>query len=120
MNADRKTLVPPILLIIVGIGWLLSNLGIAPQVDWIWTLSLAALGLLALVVCGIDKVSIVLGPFLLAASGFSLLRQMDYLRTDIEIPILVIWGGLLMLVARSQSIPAPKWLDPRAQKDDRQ
>ena len=44
MTSERKTLVLPLLLITIGTGWLLSTMGIAPGIDWVWTLGLAAAG----------------------------------------------------------------------------
>jgi hypothetical protein len=39
-----------------------------------------------------------------------LLRQTGRLDPDTEVPILVIAAGVLLLVARMRSIPAPGWL----------
>jgi hypothetical protein len=113
MRASNKTLIPPVVLITLGTGWLLTTIGVAPGVDWVWTLGLAIAGLLTLVIGGIDKLSIVIGPFLVLASCLSLLRQTGQLTMNIEIPILVILAGLLMFVARLPSIPAPKWMSER-------
>jgi hypothetical protein len=110
MKLDKKSLVVPILLMTVGTGWLLTTLGVAPGVDWIWTLGLAIVGLMTFVVGGFDKVTAVVGPFLIIASCLSLLRQTERLRIDIEIPILVILAGALSLIARIPEIPFPKWI----------
>src|SRR5262249_42124891 len=37
---SRTTLVVPILIIIVGVGWLLTAQGVAPGINWVWTLAL--------------------------------------------------------------------------------
>lgn len=118
MAPDKTTLVLPILLITVGSGWLLTTLGVAPGVDWIWTLSLAIVGFLTFVVGGFDKITAVIGPFMIAASCLSLLRQTDRLSLDIEIPILVILAGVLVLIARLPAIPVPKWIlrDPSSKQ----
>ncbi len=110
MKSEKNTLLLPILLITVGVGWLLSTLGIAPGIDWIWTLSLAVVGLLALALGGVDKVTVVIGPFFILASCLSILRQTDRLQLDIEVPILVIVAGVLLLVARTPAIPIPRWM----------
>jgi hypothetical protein len=107
---DKKTLLLPILLITVGTGWLLTTLGVAPGVDWIWTLGLGIIGLMTFVVGGFDKVTAVVGPFLIIASCLSLLRQTGRLHVDVEVPILVIIAGALVLVARVSAIPIPKWI----------
>ena len=116
MKPDKKTLLFPVLLITVGVGWLLTTLGVAPGIDWVWTLGLAVVGLLTIAVGGIDKVTVVVGPFFLVASCLSLLRQTDRLSLDVEVPILVIMAGVLLLIARSPAIPIPLWImqDPKA------
>ena len=110
MQPHTKTLLLPVFLITVGAGWLLTTLGVVPGIDWVWTLGLAAVGLLTFVVSGFDKVSVVIGPFFVIASFLSILRQSDRLHLDIEVPILVIIAGILLLIARSPSIPVPRWV----------
>lgn len=110
MKSDNKSLVVPVLLIAIGTGWLLSKLEIAPKVDWCWSLGIGAIGVLSIVVGGIDKVTIVVGPLFIAASVISILRQTDLLTLDIEIPLLMILGGVLMLIARRTNIPVPSWI----------
>lgn len=110
MPSDKKTLILPLLLITIGTGWLLSTLGIAPGIDWVWTLGLGLVGLLAFVVGGFDKVTFVVGIFFLATSCLSVLRQTGRLSLDVEVPILVITAGVLLLVARLPWIPVPTWL----------
>jgi hypothetical protein len=110
MQLKTTTLIVPILLISLGVGWLLTALGVAPSIDWVFTLSLAAVGLAILAINGIDKVSVVLGPFFIVASGLSLLRQTGRMRTDFEVPILVILLGVLLLIARLPAIRVPGWI----------
>jgi hypothetical protein len=108
---SRAPLVIPILIIAIGVGWLLTAQGFAPGVNWIWTLGLGVVGILVFVVSsGVDKVSVVIGPFFLLASLLSVLRQTGQMSMDIEIPILVISIGVLLLVARFPVIPKPAWL----------
>lgn len=112
MGTDKKTLIVPLLMIAVGAGWLLTAIGLAPGIDWVWTLGLATVGLLTFAVGGFDKFSVVTGPFFLAASVVSVLRQTGRLAIDVEVPILTILLGVLLLVARSPAIPIPKWITP--------
>ena len=116
MNNDKKTLLIPILLITVGTGWLLTTLNIAPHIDWSWILGLLVVGLLEFVVDGFNKVTVVIGPFFIAASCLSVLRQTGQLKFNVEVPILVILTGFLLLIARMKSIPLPKWIivDPES------
>jgi hypothetical protein len=110
MASPRQSLLLPILLVIVGVGWLLTSLGVLPGIDWVWTSSLAAVGILPFVLSGIDKVTVVIGPFFLAASLLSVLRQSDRLPLNIEMPVLVILLGALLMVARMRAIPIPQWV----------
>jgi len=105
-----SNLAVPVLMITVGVGWLLTTLGIIPNVDWVWTLGLAVTGILAFILGGWNKFSVVVGPMLLLASAFSLLRQTGRMSMDHEIPMLTIALGVLLLVARSNSIPTPEWI----------
>jgi hypothetical protein len=106
----RKKLVVPILTIVVGLTWLLNVLEIIPGVDWIWTVGLAAAGILSIAVGGLNRVTIVTGPFLVVASACSLLRQTGRLAMDREIPILVIVLGILMLVSQLSRLGVPEAL----------
>ncbi len=115
MKPSSKTLIFPLLLITIGLGWLLTTLGVAPGIDWVWTLSLAAMGLLAFFIAGCDKITIVVGPFFFIASVLSVLRQTGRLRVDVEIPVLVIVAGVLLLIARSPAGPIPKWVTEQSE-----
>ena len=100
-----------ILIMTVGVGWLLTALDYAPGINWIVTLSLGVLGFLIFIISGgVDKLSIVLGPFFLISSFLSILRQTGRLRADIEVPILVILIGALLLVAQMTFIRLPQWV----------
>jgi hypothetical protein len=105
-----KKLVVPILTIIVGVTWLLNVLEILPGVDWLWTVGLAAAGILSVAIGGLNKVTVVTGPFLVVASVCSLLRQTNRLAMDREIPILVIVLGVLMLISQLSRLPIPETL----------
>ena len=111
-----KALAIPILLIMLGVGWLLTTMGVVPQVDWVWTLGVALVGILAFAIGGFDKVTFCVGTFFLLASLLSILRQTGRLGVDIEIPVLVIAAGVLMLVAQMRFIPLPRWLEESQDK----
>lgn len=111
MTANSKALFVPILLITVGVGWLMSTLGVAPDINWVWTLGLAVVGVSTFVLYGLDKVTLVVGSFFVLLSIMSVLRQSGRLSLDIEVPLLVIAAGVLMLVARHSRIPTPRWLN---------
>ena len=115
-NPTKGPLILGILIITVGVGWLLTAQGFAPGIDWIWTLGLGIAGILAFIVCGgVDKASVIAGPFFLIASLLSILRQTGRLETNIEVPILVIIVGVLIVIAQMSFVPAPRWATPRSQ-----
>ncbi|HAH44650.1 MAG TPA: hypothetical protein DCM07_07275 [Planctomycetaceae bacterium] len=109
-TSDRKTLILPLLIIGIGTGWLLTTLGIVPGINWIWTLGLAVVGVLSFAVSGIDKSTVLIGPFFIIASCLSVLRQTGRITLDVEVPTLVIVIGILLLVARIKAIPLPDWM----------
>ncbi len=114
----KKDLPLPLAVISLGIGWLLNALGVHPEVDWLWTIGLAATGFLVLFSADWNRTTFTSGSFLIAASAGSLLRQTGRLSIDIEVPLLVIVLGLLLLVSRCTSIPSgPEWLAPRDTTD---
>jgi hypothetical protein len=110
MKEKNKALILPLAIIAVGLGWLLTALEITPEIDWIWTLALAAIGGLAFVACGVDRFTVVFGPFFLVASVLSVLRQMGQLQLKTEVPILMIVFGVLQLFATLKGFPPPAWL----------
>jgi hypothetical protein len=107
---DKKAAILPLLLITFGVGWLLTSLGLVPSIDWVWTLGIGAVGVLTLAFGGVNKFTIVVGPFLIISSCFSFLRQMGMLRFEVEAPLLVIFFGTLLLVAQLPTIPMPPWI----------
>ena len=111
MKNSKTTLAVPLLLIAVGIGWLLTGLQVLPEINWVWTVSLSAIGILVFALTGIDKFSVVTGPLFILASFLSILRQQGHLTLEIELPILVIWLGVLQLVVRHSAIPSPDWVE---------
>ncbi|MBX7168726.1 MAG: hypothetical protein K1X74_20485 [Pirellulales bacterium] len=104
-----------LVMITVGTGWLLNALGLGPEINWVWTLALAAIGVLSLAQGGrIDKFNVIVGPWFLIASALSVLRQAGLLVLDVEVPLLVIAGGALLVIAQSPRVPIPHWLQPDA------
>ena len=119
MNSTGSTpsakgpLVLSLLIIPAGVGWLPSARGIGAEINWIWTLGLGVVGILTFVISGgLDKWSIIVGPFFLASSVLSILRQTGKLPFDTEVPVLVIFVGVLLLIAQTSLIPPPQWFQP--------
>lgn len=120
MKRPRGLIVLSIFIITIGIGDLLTTLGILPGVDWVWTLALAIVGILVIVLSGgLDKVSIVVGPFLLVASLLSILRQTGHLDPKLEASIVVILIGVLLLVSQMSAVPPPRWIIAAADRGDK-
>lgn len=111
MPNKNASLIVPILIITVGSGWLLTVLDVVPEINWVWTLALAVVGVCIFALCGYDKFSFVVGTFFLLASCLSLMRQTDRMPIKIEVPVLVISIGVLMLIARSDAVPMPTWVE---------
>ena len=119
MQKSKSILVVASLIIAAGAGWLLTALEVRPDIQWAWVLSLAAVGLLAFAVSGgIDKFSIVVGPFFLLSSLLSFLEQSETMAMKVEIPLLAIAFGALLLLARSTLIPLPSWFTPSRNKSE--
>jgi len=101
-----------LLMIGVGAGWLLTELQFGPRINWTWTAVLIVTGVLAFVLSGgLDKVSVVLGPFLIVGGLLSIARQTGALGENVEMPVLVIVAGCLFLFAQSSRVPLPRWYD---------
>jgi hypothetical protein len=107
-----KSLIIPLTIIAVGATWLLSVMNILPNIDWVWTIGWGVAGLLTLAFGGINKVTVVAGPFLIACSLASFFRQTGHLPLDREVPILTIVLGCLMLLVQALKLPLPNALKP--------
>ncbi len=103
---EKSGLVVPVLLLTIGVGWLLTNLGFVPKVEWAWSLGLIAGGALMLVIRGINKGSIVIGPFLIFCGLLSIVRQAGMIDWEVEFPCLVIAMGALLLIAKISNLPS--------------
>jgi hypothetical protein len=108
----------PVILIVLGGGWLLYSLRLLPDVHWLWILGLAGAGAGILAFDGFTKSSVISGPLLILAAFMSFCRQ--YYRTGwgVIIPVMLIAAGILMLVARSPSIPESRMHRRMTRTDD--
>ncbi|MBU1106838.1 MAG: hypothetical protein KKB51_09245 [Candidatus Riflebacteria bacterium] len=112
-------LIVPILTIVVGVTWLLNVMGIMPGVDWVWTVGLAAAGILSIAIGGLNKITVVTGPFLITGSVCSLLRQTGRLPVNYEIPILIIVLGILMFISQLSRLPLPESFREEDEKSEK-
>jgi hypothetical protein len=105
MQGRAQSVAVSLLIIAVGGAWLLNTMNIIPGVNWVWTVGLAASGLLLMALAGLNKLTAVVGPFLIIASIFSLLRQRGTIHIDQEVPCLVIALGVLLLISTMSKLP---------------
>ena len=66
---------------------------------------------------GVNKLSMVVGPWLLVASISSLLRETGRLRVAHEVPILTVALGILLLLAELCRLPLPRWIREEDSED---
>jgi hypothetical protein len=95
----------PITLIIVGVIWLLWYQGWLPDKDWVIAIGFVAAGLAVLVLDGLTKNSVVMGPFLIAIGIAWVIHDRYRTSYALIVPAMLVILGVLMLVARSPSIP---------------
>ena len=95
----------PVTLIVVGLGWLLWEFRLFPDVDWIISLAFVAAGAAVLAIDGINKNSVVVGPFLIAIGLAGLLHDRYGTHWRFIVPVMHVLLGALMLVARSTKVP---------------
>jgi len=111
MNARIQSIAVSLLTIALGSAWLLNSMDVIPGVNWVWTVGLGVPGLMLLALGGVNRFTIVTGPFLIIASILSVLRQTDRLNVNHEVPILVIVLGVLMLIAQIAPLRTPTWMN---------
>ena len=95
----------PITLIIIGILGLIWYFGWLPDFDSITALALVLGGVAILVMDGITKNSVVLGPTLIAVGIAWWLHDQYRMRWTLLVSALLIVIGALMLIARNPRIP---------------
>jgi hypothetical protein len=95
----------PVTLIVVGVIGLVWYFGWFPDVDAITAIGFVAAGVLILVMDGVTKSSVVLGPTLIAIGVMWWVHDHYRTRWSLLIPILLILIGGLMLLARRPEIP---------------
>ncbi|TJZ76182.1 hypothetical protein [Chitiniphilus eburneus] len=100
----RNALVP-IALIVIGAGWLVNSLNVAPAVSWIVVFGLVCAGIGVLLVDGWNKRTIVSGPLLILGGAAVFANQQYGLGWGILLPLLMMGLGLLMLLARMEAVP---------------
>jgi hypothetical protein len=108
----------PVIVMVLGVSWLLDTLKVAANVNWALTTGLATAGACVLVVGGIDKLTVVVGPFLVAVSICRSLSRIGSLSERVEWPIYVIVLGCLLLLVQVARIPTPSIFTREYYEDD--
>lgn len=94
-----KKIFLPATVILVGMGWLLTSLGILPGVRWAIPATLAFLGTLILVIDTISRFSFTVGLTLGLSALFSVLQQIGALPQGTVLPLSLLVLGLLWLLS---------------------
>jgi len=97
---------------VVGFISLMVALDYLPDINWVWVLTLLALAGISLA-GGINKVSFVAAGTFFAASLGSVLRQTGRVSLNVEIPVLIMFTGLLILIAMVCKLRTPSMLKMR-------
>ena len=95
----------PVTLIVVGIGWLLWEFRPFPDIDWIIGIGFIVAGIAVMAIDGINKNSVVIGPFLIAIGVAWLVHDRYGIYWRFIIPGMLVLLGALMLIARSAKVP---------------
>jgi hypothetical protein len=117
-----RGIVFPVTLIVIGAGWLLNEINYFPSVSWIVIIGLFVAGLAVLLLDGVNKSTIVLGPMLIAGAVTTFLRQQYGLALSVQWPVLLMLCGFLMLLARSKWVaaaPLKPWEKPQQSVSNR-
>ncbi|MDH3584677.1 MAG: hypothetical protein OER86_10720 [Phycisphaerae bacterium] len=118
MEDSKGILTISILVIALGICWLLEAMKVLENVDWVLIGMLVVGGILTMTIGGVDKVTVVVGPFLILTGIFAFLRQREIFTLELMVPTLVISLGLLMLLSTLSPLGRPKWLEDEDAADD--
>ena len=109
-QCSGKSVALPLFIVVLGAAWLVDNLQIVPAVNWVWTVSLGAPGILVLLFARWNSVNFIIGAFMTVASLFSLLRQTQVIGEQVMVPCLTIVFGAVLLFIRLVHIPLPRWM----------
>ena len=103
-----KKYLPPILVIVFGLWWLLWVLEILPSFGLLLGTGLILCGSVYWWAHGISKGTFTLGGFLILLGILRILYHLHVIRFSVVMPISVIVLGVLMLVNRTSIIPEEK------------
>ena len=105
----------PITLIVAGLAWLAWRLAWFPDFDWIIAVGLVAGGVAIMVLDGLTKSSVVIGPFLMGVGIAWGAHERYRVHWSVLVPVLLVLLGVLMLVARNPRFPERRSRDNRSE-----
>ncbi|XXQ69117.1 hypothetical protein ACKLNO_04445 [Neisseriaceae bacterium B1] len=111
----QSSLFVPLFLIVVGALWFLRSMEWFPETSVIIAFALMAGGLLVLILDGINKQSIVSGPFMMYI-GAAIYASYEYgYETNVIFALGMMVLGVLLLLSRSNAVPLkrPRALPPQ-------
>ena len=116
-TSKKKEIGIAISVIALGVAWLFNVWNVIPGVNWVWTSGLGVMGVLTFVLGGLNRLTVIVGPFLIIGSVLSIIRQTGHLSENIELPILVIVFGALLLCSYILNLPLPEYLQTIDEND---
>ena len=118
MHLERMKFAAPIIVVLLGVSWLIDTWDVVAGVNLVLTVGLAAAGVCVPVIGGIDKLTVVVGSFLIAVSVCRFLSRIGSLGEGVEKPIYVIILGCLLLLVQVARLPTPSILTREYWADD--
>jgi hypothetical protein len=100
-----RNTVLPIVLIAFGAAWLARELGWFREIHVVVAVTFIVLGLAILAGEGINRSSVVSGPFLVYVGAAWLIHDQGYVSSQIIWPVGIIVLGILLFIARLPAIP---------------
>ena len=100
-----RSLFFPLLLIIAGSLWFLKSIDLLPDTAAMFAMGLAVFGFLVMVMDGLNKQSIVAGPFLMYLGAAIYLYHEYIFGLSHIFSAGMVWLGLLLLLSRSSIVP---------------
>jgi hypothetical protein len=112
-----RNTVLPIALIVFGAAWLAREMGWFHELHMVVAVAFIVLGIAILVSEGINRSSVVSGPFLVYVGVAWLAHDRGYVSIQVIWPVGIIVLGILLFIARLPAIPDARRSTPRRERD---
>ena len=100
-----RSLFIPLFLIVMGSLWFIKSIDLMPETSSIIAIGLAVLGLVVLITDGINKQSLVAGPFLMYLGAAVYLYYEAWFGISHILSVGMVGLGSLLLISRSSLVP---------------